>query len=321
MNQSEVVDSEFSRLIKFYVLISADIVSVLLNLLILNHFYVINRQQRNCFDDVLILLLVVSLINVVFHDVGVLIYLFVSSCWPYSSIYCFIWNYFAYFDYFLNLSLTCWASIERHLFLFHFRFFANRRERFLFHQIPLVSIIVYGLVVYFYFIVFNRCQNQFDYQRIWCGGVCFKQNSIESYFEWLVNNCLIILLIIVFNLLLIIRFVRQKKRFQENRLILLKSRKLLFQMISISLIYLICSFPPGLISILRIVLGNSEFGVEAMIHFVQYSFIFANVVLPFVILNSLPNLKRKLISKMKRTCRRQTIRVKPIRTENHEEKF
>jgi len=71
-----------------------------------------------------------------------------------------------------------------------------------------------------------------------------------------------------------------------------------FQLLSISCLSLTIVFPQSLIIVIQQIGGPdySEFGVEAMIHFVQYSFIFANVVLPFVILNSLPNLKRKLIS-------------------------
>ncbi len=146
-----------------------------------------------------------------------MIYFQFDVVWPESNVYCIIWNYFNYFDYYLNVYLTVWASIERHILIFHNNFFDNIKKRLFFHIFPLILIIVYGIFVYMGLIVLNTCENKFLMTKPWCGGLCYTQNSIENSLDSLIDNVLPICLIIILNIVLIIRVNRQKTRIKQNR--------------------------------------------------------------------------------------------------------
>jgi len=151
----------------------------------------------------------------------------------------------------------------------------------------------------------------------WCGGVCFEQNQIENLFHWLINNVLPICLIMILNIVLIIRVIRQKNRIKQNRSIWYRCRKLTIQMISISSIYLICFLPSGLIYVLRILLNDTQFGENALQIYFQYTFLFANALLPFVTLSLLPDLKKNIKLIFKRIIPNQTrnVKIRPIVTQ------
>jgi hypothetical protein len=320
VNESTIfVDSQFSRLLKFFIFVPIDIISIPLSISIICHLYKKNRQNRNLSDDILIILILISLIDIIFQQSGVLIYFELSFVWPESNIYCIIWNYFNYFDYYLNLYLTVWASIERHILIFHIHFFDNNKKRFFFHRFPLILIILYGIFVYLGLLVFDSCQNNFQMNQPWCGGVCFEQNQIKHFCHWIINTVLPICLIIILNILLIIRIIRQKNRIKQNRSIWCKCRKLTIQMISISSIYLICFLPSGIIYVLRILLNNNQFGENAFQICFQYTFLFANSLLPFVTISLLPDLRKKIKFIFKRIIpilnQAKNVKIRPIVTQ------
>ncbi|CAF1513464.1 unnamed protein product [Rotaria sordida] len=281
------VDSEYSRLIKLLIFVPIDVISIPLSILIIHYLYRKNYEHRILSDDILIVLISISLIDIIFQQLGVLIYFKSSYVWPSSSIYCLIWNYFSYLDYYLNLYLTVWASIQRHIMIFYYNLFNTAVRRFFFHKFSLILIILYGIVVYICLIILNSCENSFILSKPWCGRVCFIFNRIEYLYDWLINCVLPICLIIVLNIILLIQVIRQKNRIKQNRFIWRKCRKLTIQMISISSIYIICFILSGIITILRILLSDPYFGFNVIQVCFQYTFLFANALLPFVTLSLL----------------------------------
>jgi hypothetical protein len=90
-------------------------------------------------------------------------------------------------------------------------------------------------------------------------------------------------------------------------------------MISISSIYLICFLPSGLIVVLRMLLDDKQFGEEALQSCFQYTFLFANALLPYVTLSLLPDLRKKIRLIIKRILpisnQTRNIKIKPIVTQ------
>jgi hypothetical protein len=210
------VDSEYSCLIKLSLFVRIDVIAIPLSIIILYHLYQKKNEQRMLSDDIFILLILISLIDIIFQQSGVLIYLKLSYVWPESTIYCLIWNYFSYLNYYLNLYLTVWASIQRHILIFYHNLFNRNLKRFFFHKFPLILIFIYGIIVYMCLIIFDSCQNNFIMTKPWCGGICFIQDRIKYLYDWLINNVLPICLIIILNIILIIRVIRQKNRIKQN---------------------------------------------------------------------------------------------------------
>jgi hypothetical protein len=62
------VDRQFSRLLKLCIFAPIDIISIPLSISIICHLYQKNLQRRYLSDDVLIVLIIVSLIDIIFQQ-------------------------------------------------------------------------------------------------------------------------------------------------------------------------------------------------------------------------------------------------------------
>ncbi len=89
-------------------------------------------------------------------------------------------------------------------------------------------------------------------------------------------------------------------------------------MISISSIYIICFLPSGIITILQSLLNDPKFGSIALQVCFQYTYLFANALLPFVTLSLLPDLRIKIKQIFKRliptSIQTRPVRVRPMIT-------
>ncbi|UJR24716.1 hypothetical protein I4U23_006090 [Adineta vaga] len=308
------IDSEFSRLLKLCILVPINLLSIPLTFYTTIYLYKRRVEQRTLSDIILIILLLVSFIDILINQSGVMIYFRLSFIWPQNSMYCIVWNYFNYLDYYLNLYLTVWASIERHILIFHHTFFDRNIKKFYFHKLPLIIIICYGILIYLVLIIFNPCINHFQMNQPWCGSICFTQKTITYLYDWFINSVFPICLIIILNITLIIRVIKRKNHIQTNQLIWKRCRKLTIQMITISSIYLICFLPSGIITILRSLLADSKFGEQAMQTCFRYTFLLANALLPYVTLSSLPELRKKIKLFIRQSKQFRVFKIRPIVT-------
>ncbi|CAF1633423.1 unnamed protein product [Adineta ricciae] len=307
-------DSEFSRLFKLCIFTSISLLSIPLSITIIIHLYTKKGELRSLSDTILIILLLISLIDILCNQSGIIVYFALSYVWPSRSVYCLLWNYFNYLDYYLNLYLTVWASIERHILIFHHLFFDRPGKQLYFHKIPLIGIVSYGIFVYLGLIIFNPCTNHFQMSEAWCGGICFTNIPIEYFYDFVVNSVFPICAIIILNLSLLIRVINRKIHLKQNRITWKKCRKLTIQMITISSIYLICFLPTGIIVVLRNLLANKHIGEREMQICFKYTFLLANALLPYVTLSLLPNLRNTMKQLVQHARRIRIIKIRPIVT-------
>ena len=166
----------------------------------------------------------------------------------------------------------------------------------MFHYLPLVSILVYSLVYYVYFIFLYPCKNDFDYEVGWCGFMCYE-NYAASWvllYEYLAHEIIPMFLEIFLSILLILRVVFQRRRIRQQGAQWRRNRKMILQLLSIS--FLSTAFNiPDVISPLY----YSIFEVELIAENIQ-EFILAYVgygtciFLPLTCLTIIPHVKEKL---------------------------
>ena len=94
------------------------------------------------------------------------------------------------------------------------------------HYLPIIFIPIFFFLWYFILIFFYPCVQHFYFTQAWCSGACYLDQLIMGTIDWIVSSWLPILLTIIFNLVLIIRFVRAY-------------RKLVRQLLFITLLFLI----------------------------------------------------------------------------------
>ena len=66
--------------------------------------------------------------------------------------------------------LVAWASIERHILIFYYRWLGTRINHIFIHYLPLVAILSYTTIFYMKAILFPNCGNRFNYNLALCGA-------------------------------------------------------------------------------------------------------------------------------------------------------
>ncbi|CAF2946092.1 unnamed protein product [Rotaria sp. Silwood2] len=198
-----------------------------------------------------------------------------------------------------------WATIERHILVFHNHWINTQTKRFLIHYLPLIIVTLYCFGFYTIVIFFPSCENEFDYTQNWCDYPCYSNDNNLLMYENLFHFLLPIPLIVIINILLIIRIAKQKQRLHQS-MHWSKYRKMILQIISCSAVYLLFDLP-----MLSLLVAHN-FGlpyeatgqVELFFYFLAY---FINIFMPFVFLGLLPEIWIKIQRKI--PC--FTIRVRP----------
>jgi hypothetical protein len=87
--------------------------------------------------------------------------------------FCISWSVYNYALCVIDLMLMAYGCIERYFLVFHLRFF--KKHVILLHYGPLLFCVIYPPILYIGFIVvYNSCQNYFDYTLFTCGGPCYQ---------------------------------------------------------------------------------------------------------------------------------------------------
>jgi hypothetical protein len=243
--------------VRFWTYLTADILSVNCTLFVL-YYLLFDRTLRHALHNhVIIVLLIIGLINELTsipwnlyrYQFGVPL---IKSRIFYLSTF-----FFDYEFYTTQVILFAWATIERHILVFHDQWLSTRKKRFFFHYLPIISILIYCLVYYSVITFGPFCKNTFI--SFLSGGFiipCVYSNKVLATWDLLVHQLLSTLIIVIFSIALIVRVVKQNRKM--NRPILWqKHRKMIIQLLSISVVYLTFNSPWILI------LFASQYGLPA----------------------------------------------------------
>jgi hypothetical protein len=132
----------------------------------------------------------------------------------------------------------------------------------------------------------------FDYTATLCGvHACYGKIEIFVIIELIGFSGLSSCLIAIFNMALLIRFIRQKYRI-HGLVQWKKQRKLAGQMITLSLLFLVFNFPLAIIYLVRL-FGPPDWASQVLSIFFFLSY-FSILLFPYVCLGNIPDLWKKL---------------------------
>jgi hypothetical protein len=277
--------------VKFLILISLQIPSILLSILIFTFFFTHRTVLRNLQNQALLVLLVVNFVQVTcdlpmpiqFYRLG-----YIS---PATAAYCTWWTFF---EFSLNVAseyLMGAISIQRHMLVFKSRLLQVRWKRFLFYHFPLLFCVLYPIIFYLIVIVFYPCDGtQWDFTSNACGFAdCYLvYNEVLSTYDWVVNNGLPTVVILLSDLILVIRVVRQKRR-QRRAISWRKQRRMTLQLLSISCLYMIAWLPSMIIAVIQQVNSLSFLAQIQSDYILDLTYIVC-LFIPWVCLGLLPGL-------------------------------
>ena len=278
--------------IQFWIFLIIFIVSVICGLILLVD-YLLHRERRRALDNhVDIIILVINLVYQ-FTDILFFIYYFrtfqrISSARSFRLFWAYMdWTFFA-----LQVILFAWATVERHILIFHDQLVATKRRRLLFHYLPPVIIVCYCIIYYTLVIFASNCENVDPDDPAPSLYPCgFVQNSALYLYETIVNQISCLVLIVISSLALLLRVVWHKYRVHQQ-VRWRRHRRMAIQLLSITLLYLLFPVPYFFITFLYLCGMPTAIGAD----FMRYSAYFPlyNLILyPIILAASTPEFRQK----------------------------
>lgn len=306
-----LAESSFTRYSKFSVFVVLEPFSLCCNCLFV--FYLISDRHLRWIihHHVILTLLIVSLLTNLVEIPRILHFLRKGSVSPPTSFNCLIWQWCDYLLYGLANCLMLWASIERHLLVFHGHLMSTARGRFLFHYAPLLLIIVYVSVFYIVVIFVHPCEKHFHFDAPLCGSPCFTKDSIISLFDLFVHSWLPTFCIAILSASLAVRVINRRRAALGKDVSWRKHRRMIVQLLSISGLYLICLGPYTLVQVYDLLFGLSETADYIKNVYLFYVYWLLTLLLPYACIGCLPEVTNKL-KRQVRNWLNQTNAVTPM---------
>ncbi|CAF1073748.1 unnamed protein product [Rotaria sp. Silwood1] len=287
-------ETPIPRPIRFWLLLLFDIPSIICSLFLFFHLFINKNLRSQLVNHAMIVLLIIGLIiqlvDIPFH----LIFLRFGIVLPSIPFICILW-------WFIDLGLyngftiiMAWSSIHRYLFIFHDQIFFQGKKRFLFHYLPLIILILYILIFYIIVIIFPPCMHTFDYTLPVCNDYpCYLDDFILGLWDSIVNSILPTFIICISSITIIIRVNYQKRRVVRQRNRWRRQRKMVIQLISSSLLYLIPNIPLNLLMLAHLCGLPDSVGVEVELYF-DFLCYFVIFLYPFICLGFVSELRKKI---------------------------
>ncbi|CAF0923178.1 unnamed protein product [Adineta ricciae] len=279
--------------VKFWLLLTLAIPSTICSILVFIYFF--RRWNRLTLDHHLTLILVtVCFIQLTTNFPFIIIYNHFNWVVPTTDSFCLWWNWWEYGLNGVLLFAMAWGSIERHLLVFHRGMMITRKQRILFHLLPISLACLYPLLLYFIVVILNPCQNYWHYNEVFCGIPCYLIDyPILATYDFIADIVFPVLVIASANVSLIIRVVLQKR---QHNVAWRRQRKLTRQLIGIAIIYILFWFPLTLGGLVLTFTSSSDLlSIQ-----VNYFFFFVHFIpglLPFTSITSLSDFKKTVFGK------------------------
>lgn len=281
INEYPSLETPISRMIKFCILLSLQMLSVCCSLFLIVHLIIRPRFRRRLQNQTIILLLIVSFFQTISDLPMSLDYLRKGQAS--SNTFCLLWNFFALSNYATGVWLMTWTSIQRHFLIFHESLFTSIRGKILFHYIPSMASLSIPWLYYVVLIFFYPCKNYFYKKFLFCGWCCYAHNDRLVLFNWLTFGVIPVWSISVFSFCLIIRVVRQKRRVQR-RIRWYRHRFMVIQLMSVSSLYILFDSPTIIIGLIRLYCPTFAADIQALYLF--YIVYLLPLLTPFVCLST-----------------------------------
>ena len=266
--------------------------SMLCSLFLLVHLLGMPSLRRPIHNHAIIVVLILGLVYVSLNISGSMnFYRLGGVVRPQLPGYCSLWLFVDFGVYNTITVLLAWASFERHLLVFHHWLLNNHRRKLLIHYLPLLSLLIYMGIFYITVVFLLSCTNHWDYASDVCGDYgCYHDTDLLAYWELYLHGLIPNILIIFFNITLLLR-VLCHKRLLRQPIRWKKHRKMAFQLLCISALYLTVNFPLFSLTMGQLVGFNAANELwEILFYFTDHVIMF----LPFMCLGCLPELWQKL---------------------------
>jgi hypothetical protein len=288
-------DYGLSPRFRFWSYLVFDILSILASLFVLYHI-LFNRSLRcSLHNHVIVVLLFIGLFYELTNIPWILHAIHTGApMFPTTGFY-LTWAFVDYAFYSIQITLFAWATIERHILIFHARWISTKKRRLYIHYAPLAVIPIYSFIYYSLIYFGPFCENSFD--SFVAGGIyipCMFSRTFLGSWDLIVHQFIPTLIIIVFSFMLIARVIWQKRRLNQP-LVWRRHRKMMIQLISISCVYIIFNCPWTFL-IFAFQYGLPPELANVPLLYAGYLYYYIFFIFPFVCCGSLAELRHKFLN-------------------------
>jgi hypothetical protein len=284
MKSGEIDTSDLSYNLRFWLLLIFTVPSLICSVFII-YRYLSNQTIRHGLHNHSILLII--LINALLIITDVLWMLDnlrqLGRVWSPTSAFCLIWWLIDDVLYSLQTVILAWASIERHILIFHSKYMTTKKQRLFYHYFPPIILAIYLFSFHTSVLIFPPCKNEFYFDEIECGSnPCYISIPFLSIWDMIVNSVIPTLIIAIFNITLFYRIIAQKQRIRQP-IQWRKHRRMSMQLLSLSAVYLLLNLPMVIITLVQLIQNSDPqvgFGAQLYIFILTYS---VTLSLPFVV--------------------------------------
>lgn len=233
-----------SNYIRSWLLLVPMIPSIAVIIFDLYHF-IGNRTLRTAINNhVIILLLFCALVEQITDLAWQSHYYRTGTALISTPVFCYCWVFMSAWMYISSFFLMAWASIERHMLIFHAHCFSTKYKRFFFHYLPLSSCILWPLLFYLLTIFIIPCNTSIRYNRRFCSLYnCVIAPYWSSMVDSIGNYVVPSFITVIFSVALFVRVVRSRYNVRR-RLEWRNYKKMALQLLPLSTLYLLLQFPP-----------------------------------------------------------------------------
>lgn len=293
LKQNELNETSLQRSIKFSVFLILEPPSLICNVLLVYYLSTDKQLRQTLHYHIIFLLLLVGLCTNLIEVPRVLHFLRLGFVTPATKLSCLVWQWFDYLLFAESNWLMMWASFERHILVFHNQMFNTRKRRLLNHYFPMIFILIYLNLFYTIVIFFYPCSTNFNYNVVLCGQPCFTSSKGLSLFDLCFHSWLPVFLITFFSVGLIFRVFYSRKIRCQRRNQFRRYRRMIIQLLAISMLYLGFMGPYSTLEIIDNVVGLSSTANFVKQNYFFYMYWLITLLIPFICIGCLPEVTNK----------------------------
>ena len=280
------------KAVYFWTYLFSDIVSLIYSFLVI-YFLLTDRVLRRALNNHINIVLLIIGISCELTEIPWTLYSdYNHRPLIQSHLFYSFWTLAASPLYALHVELFAWATMERHILIFHHSWVSTRKKRFLVHYLPMSAIIIYYLIYYGLIFFDAFCVDSFEaFLATGFHIPCAFDRTVSGVWDLMFHQVVPILIIIVFSIALIVRVVLQKNRLRRGAN-WRKNRKMTVQLLSIATTYIIFN-SPWVMTALAFQNGLSTNVALVVWSYTSFLSSFLIFLFPFVCCLSLSELRNK----------------------------
>jgi len=279
--------------VRFWLFLISNVLSISCSFFVL-YCLLSDRSLRQSLNNHFIIILLWNGLVYELIDVPLMLHFYLLGYdWTLTPIVFHFWPFIDYLCYTTEILVFAWASIERHILVFRHRWVSTKKKRYFIHYFPLLILPIYCFVYYSVTILYPSCENLNDQSTV--NGVpipCIFFDPIIGTWETTCHQIIPTFTIIIFNVALFIRIL-WKKTGLHRAIQWRKQRKMIIQLLPISILYLVFNFPWIIIQFCALI-GLPMSNAISIYYYSLFLAIYIIFLFPFVCCGSLHEIRKKL---------------------------